>query len=333
MGDATAKRRLGPGRLAAVVVVAAAVAFGVWWFAVRGGTSHPAPALPAGVSAVTAQNLETLAASLSAPIYWAGPQAGVTYELNQGTTGRTYIRYLPQGVAIGSPADYLTVGTYAYPNAYNITLGLAGEAGSVKVPVAGGGVAFFEHSRPTNVYIAFPGSDYQVEVFAPVAGQAAQLVREGKISRVGGAPQPAGGGAGARAVSPAGLAKAAAALGHPIFWAGPERRSTYELTTNSSGWVYVRYLPPGVAVGAAKPYLTIATYPVENAFAATTSASKQPNAITIPVGGGGVAFYSKALPGNIYLAFPGVNEQVEVFDPSAALARRTVAAGRIRQVS
>jgi len=46
-----------------------------------------------------------------------------------------------------------------------------------------------------------------------------------------------------------------------------------------------------------------------------------------------VAFYSKALPGNIYLAFPGVNEQVEVFDPSAALARRTVAAGRIRQVS
>jgi len=330
--DAAEKRRIGPRRVAAVVVLAAAVAVGVWWFAVRGGTSHPSAA-PAGVTAATVQSLTTLAESLSSPVYWAGPEAGVTYELNQATTGRIYVRYLPSGVAIGSPDAYLTVGTYADPKAYDVTLGLAGQAGSVKVPVSNGGIAFYEHSRPTNVYIAFPGSDYQVEVFDPVAGQAAQLVRAGKINRVGAAPQPVAGGTGVEAVSPAGLAKAAAALGHPIFWAGPERKSTYELTTNASGWVYVRYLPPGVAVGVAKPYLTIATYPVKNAFASTTSASKQPSSVTIPIGGGGVAFYAKARPSNVYLAFPGVDEQVEVFDPSAKLARHTVAAGRIQQVS
>src|SRR5215212_7361318 len=34
-------------------------------------------------------------------------------------------------------------------------------------------------------------------------------------------------------------------LGHPVYWAGPESATTYELTQTSGGSVYVRYLPAG----------------------------------------------------------------------------------------
>jgi hypothetical protein len=97
--------------------------------------------------------------------------------------------------------------------------------------------------------------------------------------------------------------------------------------------VYVRYLPAGVEVGTVQPYLTVGTYPIQNAFTTTADAANQPGAVRIPVAGGGIAFYSRTRPTSVYLAFPGLDEQIEVYDPSAALAQSTVAAGRIRQVS
>jgi hypothetical protein len=40
-------------------------------------------------------------------------------------------------------------------------------------------------SSRTNVYLAFPGEDVQVEVYSPVPGAAARLVSQGKIVSVG----------------------------------------------------------------------------------------------------------------------------------------------------
>ena len=72
--------------------------------------------------------------------------------------------------------------------------------------------------------------------------------------------------AGATATSRAELADLAAEVQHPIFWLGPKRGFTYELTQTRSGKIYVRYLPDGVEVGADKPYLTVATYPFPGAY-------------------------------------------------------------------
>ena len=64
------------------------------------------------------------------------------------------------------------------------------------------------------------------------------------------------------------LADLAAALHQPIFWLGPKRGFTYELTQTGSGNIYVRYLPHGVDVATDKPYLTVATYPFPGAYPA-----------------------------------------------------------------
>src|SRR3954465_3112421 len=63
-------------------------------------------------------------------------------------------------------------------------------------------------------------------------------------------------------VSSAQLERASAALGSPIYWAGPRDGYSYELTVTSSGRVYLRYLPKGVKAGDPRAnFLTNGTPP------------------------------------------------------------------------
>ena len=62
----------------------------------------PAPSAAPGASgaeptAASVDQLNALAARLGHPIYWAGPKAGYRYELTQTSTGKVFIRYLPDG--------------------------------------------------------------------------------------------------------------------------------------------------------------------------------------------------------------------------------------------
>ena len=209
---------------------------------------------------------------------------------------------------------------------------MASRASSVAVAAPPGQIAFYRRGRPTNVYLAFPASSYQVEVFDPVAARARKLVAEGNIQGVtGGSGAAAVPKTAVAAVSLGGLRALSAQLGRPIYWAGDRAGSTYELTRTLDGRVYLRYLPAGVKVGVDQPHLTVATYPLQNAYMTTASAAKRPGSVTIPVASG-IAFYAESHPTSVYLAFPGVNQQIEVFDPSPALVHRAVAAGQISRI-
>jgi hypothetical protein len=273
-----------------------------------------------------------LAGAIGRPIYWAGSQKAVSYELTPTPDGRISIRYLPRGTAIGSAGLFLTVATYPVAGALAATRQAAGQSGAVEIHVDGGGVAFYHASRPTNVYLAYPGSGYQIEVFDPSAARAHRLVAHGLIrpvtpsGRAIGAPTAA-----AVTSTPGGLARLSSELGRPIYWAGAAPGSTYELTRTLDGSIYVRYLPADARVGSDEPYLTVATYPMPNAYQTTQEAAAQPGAVTIEVPGA-IGFYLAARPTSVYLAFPGVDEQVEVFDPSAELIRRLIANGQIAPV-
>jgi hypothetical protein len=315
-------------RIGAVVAVALLIAFGVWVYVRSSGSSSnkPVPAR-AGAVPVTPTVLGSLAGASSSPIYWAGPRTGFTYELTKTADGRVFIRYLPHGVPVGAVEPYLTVGTYPIANAYAVTSTLASESGAIRVAVPDGGVGFYDTSRPTNVYLAFPGTNSQIEVYDPAAGEARRLVMSGEIARVASA-----GGSSGTVATTATLGRLRAlsvARGHPIYWAGARPGVTYELTRAPGGHLFVRYLPPGAKVGTDHPYLTIGTYPVKSAFALTKALSKDASAVGIHVGNGGVGFYNRARPTNVYLAYPGSNLQVEVYDPAAGAARRLVAANRI----
>jgi hypothetical protein len=137
----------------------------------------------------------------------------------------------------------------------------------------------------------------------------------------------------AQRTSPAELKELASELGHPIFWLGQIPRTKLELSRSSAGnRIYLRYLPEGEGLGSQKPYLTVATYPLANAVAVTRATSKEQGAVTVPLPGGAVAFYTRERPTNVYVAIPGTNTQVEVFGPSAENVHDLVAGRRVQPV-
>jgi hypothetical protein len=314
-----------------VIAIALAAAFVVWLVLRDEGSSSTPPAPRAGAVPVSLSGLKTLARAVGRPIYWAGPMKGFTYELTKTSDNRVYIRYLPAGVATGTDKPYLTIGTYPIQSAFATTDRVARQGDSVRIPIGKGGVAFYSRSSPTNVYFAYRGSGYQVEVYSPSAARAQQLVASGEVRPVvrGSANTPAGGGA--VSVSPAQLKTLASSLGHAVYWVGREPGVTYELTRTAGGSVYLRYLPHGIRVGTKKPYLTIGTYPVANSFSVTRRLSRKPGAIPVTIADG-VAFYEEARPTNIYLAYRGDDLQIEVYDPSAGRAQELVTSSRIRPV-
>jgi hypothetical protein len=311
----------------AIAAVAAIVAV-VVWLAVRDG--HSSSTQSTGAVAVSPRELERIARAAHQPIYWLGAQASTTYELRR-LNRRIYVRYLPAGVSVGDPKGFVTVGTYAVQNAFTVVDTGSRKQGAVRLQFSGGGVGLYRPAHPTNVYAAFPGSNYEIEVYAPTPRAARRLVERGRLKVLGpsDSSRPA---SGPVAVSAAELKAVAANLGRPIYWAGSQPDTTYELTRTPEGRIYVRYLPPGVGVGARKPYLTIGTYPLANAFLVTKKAGRLPGAVRIPVGGGGVAVYNVKQPKNVYLAYPGVNFQIEVYDPKPGGARKLVTAESIAPV-
>jgi hypothetical protein len=120
-------------------------------------------------------------------------------------------------------------------------------------------------------------------------------------------------------------------LDHPVYWAGPKRGYTYELTETPSGSVVIRYLPAGARVGDLRPrYLTVATYPFRSAHAAVARTAR--GAAAIKLAHGGIGVVDPSYRKSIHLAFLGSDYQIEVFDPSPSVGRKLVASGAIAPV-
>ena len=320
-------------RVGAVIALALAAGLAAWLVLGNRDDDEGAASTERSIAAVSQAGLETLAGALGTPIYWAGAQEGSTYELTQTPSDRIFVRYLPQGIPVESADPYLFVATFPVSDAFNVTRAEAQKPGAVTIPIGNGGVAFYARSTPTNVYLAFPGTNQQIQVFDPDAANAHRLVREGLIEPVLPASGPSTGQTSIEGVSLARLKAVSVRLGHPIYWVGPSPGDTYELTETPGGRVFIRYLPKGTEVGSSTPHLFVATFPLDDAFAATQTAANQANAVKIPIGGGGVAFYARSSPSNVYLAFPGSDYQIEVFDPNPKRAQALVRSGQVQPVS
>jgi hypothetical protein len=153
------------------------------------------------------------------------------------------------------------------------------------------------------------------------------VLRDGSSSSASPLPK----GSKAVPISAKGL-KTIAALGIQIYWVGERPGSTYELTKTADNRIFIRYLPGGVPVGSDKEYLTIATYPVKNAFAVTGRLAGKSSSVRIGIGKGGVAFYDQDTPTRVFLAHRGSDYQIEVYDPSPAQAQRIVATREVSAV-
>ena len=181
-------------RIGAVVAIALAAALLVWLI-VRGNedsssssttgqtTTTAAAARPV---AATPAALRALADEVRHPVYWVGPRQNRTYELTRTSNGRIFIRYLPPDAEIGNrSARYTIVGTYPVESAHDVLQRLSTQPGETSTPAPGGGLAVYSTSSPSNVYVAYPGSDVQIEVFDPSAKRALRLVTSGRVTPVG----------------------------------------------------------------------------------------------------------------------------------------------------
>jgi hypothetical protein len=168
-------------RVGAVIVLVLAIALILWLVLRNGGGSSTS----SSAKAVSVGQLRKLAASVGHPVYWVGPRDGYTYERTRQSNGTIIIRYLPQGVKVGEKKPHLSVATYPFAGAFPAIEKAARKSGSGSFTIPDGGLAVFDRSYPKSIHLAYPGSDYQVEVFDPSPTQVRELVSSGQVSTIG----------------------------------------------------------------------------------------------------------------------------------------------------
>jgi hypothetical protein len=169
------------GAALALAIVAGVIV----WLIVKGGGDDKGTVGPS--SSATAATLETLHAlpgEVGHPVYWAGRQAGYLYELTE-VKGNIFIRYLPPGVQVGDPRpNFLTIGTYPSKRSYEMLKKQSRKRGSASRRAAGGGIAVWSDGRPQSVYVSYPRSDIQIEVYDPSARRARRLATSGAVEPI-----------------------------------------------------------------------------------------------------------------------------------------------------
>lgn len=139
-----------------------------------GGASHEA-------EIVSAAALRRAAMEGEAPVYWAGQIEGRQLEFSRPSSGRSYVRYLPPNAEAGARQRFLTVGTYAYEDPVAALRESGREAGGALAIAPGDGIVYFARQDPKSVYLAYPGDEVEIEVFAPRFREALELATSGRI--------------------------------------------------------------------------------------------------------------------------------------------------------
>jgi hypothetical protein len=180
-----------PGlRLGLVAAFALVAAVAAWALLTRQSASVPSSHAPATISAggpriVTIDGLSALAGLRGSPVYWAGARPTALYEVSETANGFVYVRYLPSGTAPGDPRPaFLTIGTYPRPDAYGDVRAAAQRPGAVSFRLARHGLAVYDENDPTSIYLAYPGSKEQVEVYDPSPAVALRIARSGRVRPV-----------------------------------------------------------------------------------------------------------------------------------------------------
>ena len=174
-----------PLRVLIVVLIALLAALLIWQI-VGGGEGDDSGDAGGGTAEtpriVGAPELAELAASSGRPLYWAGPRPGAELEYSEADGGRAYVRYLTGGAEAGDPsAAYLTVATYPLPDPVAALRANAKRTATELREARGGALVWVDPSRPSSVYLAEAGSDYQVEVYDPDPARALDVALSGDI--------------------------------------------------------------------------------------------------------------------------------------------------------
>lgn len=130
------------------------------------------------------------------------------------------------------------------------------------------------------------------------------------------------------------LADFAAEAENPIYWVGEREGAEYELTETASGRVFVRYLRGGAEAGDPRSkFLTIATYPTRDGVAALRRVARSTEGAKLKrTRDGALLMIDPNTEGNVHLAYPDGESQIEVYSRVPGQALLLSAAGKVREV-
>jgi hypothetical protein len=138
---------------------------------------------------------------------------------------------------------------------------------------------------------------------------------------------------GPEAMSTQKLADFAGDEDHTVYWAGEGPGSVYEVTRTKQGNVFVRYLDSEDQIGDDEAdFLTIGTYPMDDAYDVTTAASNADDAISGRSPDGGLVVANESAPTSVYLAYPGGDVQIEIYDPDPERAMKVATSGDVEPI-
>ena len=124
---------------------------------------------------MTEAQLRDLVAAEKITVYWTGPMLRSLYTLDATKKNQMILTYLPQAKkskAAGKITDTRIVGTYFSPTAFTDSLNVATKTTNVSFKNANGNLVFFPKERKTGVFVAIPNTNFQIEIFDPIPGQA-----------------------------------------------------------------------------------------------------------------------------------------------------------------
>jgi hypothetical protein len=174
-------------RIRLALVLCAAVGAGlVAWFVFKSGDNGTSVPNRAPASAASAAELQALPGKVGHDVFWAGRKSGFTYELTQTNKGNIFIRYLPAGVEVNDARpNFLTVGTYPRAHAYATVKKVSKNPGSESHQLVGGGIAVRSNVKPNSVFVAYPGKNFEIEIYDPSPSKALRLAVSGKVKPLG----------------------------------------------------------------------------------------------------------------------------------------------------
>lgn len=165
--------------LGAALATLVAILLVVWLLVDDSGSTETESSASTEAEIVSVESLRS--AAEETPIYWAGPPEGAELELSRPSTDRTYVRYLTDDAAAGDPQRFLTVGSYRLADPVAALRSQGRQPDGVIVSAPDEGTVYFSKQRPESVYLAYPGTETQIEVYAPDFKEALELATSGRV--------------------------------------------------------------------------------------------------------------------------------------------------------
>lgn len=125
---------------------------------------------------LTESELKSIVTQNNIKAYWTGPIEDATYTLNSSTPGQVFIRYVPKGESCDDlRPNFRVIATYEEVDAFSTTESAGTTADGVSLLNSDGSIVYFNKNVPTNIYVAYPGIAYQIEVYDPDPKEAVSL--------------------------------------------------------------------------------------------------------------------------------------------------------------